>query len=141
MDIDSAIETLSDNSVLDLRILSDVLSQLQVPEVVALLGRVSPRRRALLFRLLSKDRAPAVFEVLDAGFASTILADAEAEDAARTGGAEPLRRPYLAARLLDLVRARAVWLLVLVGASTLTVAVQDMFAPTLEKSLALAPPC
>lgn len=70
--------------------------------------------------------------------AAAILARAEAEDAARTGASEPLGRPYLAARLLDLVRSRAVWLLVLVAASTLTVAVQDVFAPTLEKSLALA---
>ncbi|MHA6668835.1 magnesium transporter [Homoserinimonas sp. A447] len=70
--------------------------------------------------------------------AAAILGRAEAEDAARTGASEPLRRPYLAARVLDLVRSRAVWLLVLVATSTLTVAVQDVFAPTLEKSLALA---
>lgn len=70
--------------------------------------------------------------------ATAILAAAEAEDAARTGGAEPLRQPYLSARLLAVVRSRVVWLFVLVGASTLTVAVQDVFAPTLEQSLALA---
>lgn len=70
--------------------------------------------------------------------AAAILAAAEAEDAARTGGAEPLRQPYLSARLLAVVRSRVVWLFVLVGASTLTVAVQDVFAPTLEQSLALA---
>lgn len=83
----------------------------------------------------SENRLVGVFTFDDA---AAILADAEAEDAARTGGAEPLRRPYLAARLIDVVRSRAVWLFVLVGASTLTVAVQDVFAPTLEKSLALA---
>lgn len=70
--------------------------------------------------------------------AAAILAAAEAEDAARTGGSEPLRQPYLSARLLAVVRSRVVWLFVLVGASTLTVAVQDTFAPTLEQSLALA---
>ena len=70
--------------------------------------------------------------------AAAILAAAEAEDAARTGGAEPLRQPYLSARLLAVVRSRVVWLFVLVAASTLTVAVQDVFAPTLEQSLALA---
>lgn len=70
--------------------------------------------------------------------AAEILADAEAEDAARTGGSEPLRQPYLSARLFDVVRSRVVWLFVLVAASTLTVAVQDNFAATLEQSLALA---
>ena len=70
--------------------------------------------------------------------ASEILADAEAEDAARTGGSEPLRRPYLSAPLWAVVRSRVVWLFVLVGASSLTVAVQDAFAPTLEQTLALA---
>ncbi len=70
--------------------------------------------------------------------AAAILAAAEKEDAARTGGAEPLRQPYLSARLFAVVRSRAVWLFVLVGASTLTVAVQDTFSATLEQSLALA---
>ncbi len=70
--------------------------------------------------------------------AAEILADAEAEDAARTGGSEPLRQPYLSARLFDVVKSRVVWLFVLVAASTLTVAVQDTFAATLEQSLALA---
>ncbi len=70
--------------------------------------------------------------------AAAILASAEDEDAARTGGAEPLRQPYLSARLIAVVRSRVVWLFVLVGASSLTVAVQDTFAATLEQSLALA---
>ncbi|HMM81800.1 MAG TPA: magnesium transporter [Terrimesophilobacter sp.] len=70
--------------------------------------------------------------------AASILASAEAEDAARTGGSEPLRQPYLSARLIAVVRSRVVWLFVLVAASTLTVAVQDTFSATLEQSLALA---
>lgn len=83
----------------------------------------------------SEDRLVGVFTFDDA---SAILAAAEAEDAARTGGAEPLRQPYLSARLFAVVRSRVVWLFVLVAASTLTVAVQDVFAPTLEQSLTLA---
>ncbi|MBX3093621.1 MAG: magnesium transporter [Cryobacterium sp.] len=83
----------------------------------------------------SEGRLVGIFTFDDA---AAILAAAEAEDAARTGGAEPLRQPYLSARLLAVVRSRVVWLFVLVGASTLTVAVQDVFAPTLEQSLALA---
>lgn len=83
----------------------------------------------------AENRLVGVFTFDDA---AGILASAEAEDAARTGGSEPLRQPYLSARLLAVVRSRVVWLFVLVGASTLTVAVQDVFAPTLEQSLALA---
>lgn len=83
----------------------------------------------------SENRLVGLFTFDDA---AEILADAEAEDAARTGGAEPLRQPYLSARLFAVVRSRVVWLFVLVGASTLTVAVQDTFAATLEQSLALA---
>lgn len=83
----------------------------------------------------SENRLVGLFTFDDA---AEILAEAEAEDAARTGGAEPLRQPYLSARLLAVVRSRVVWLFVLVGASTLTVAVQGTFAATLEQSLALA---
>jgi len=83
----------------------------------------------------SENRLVGLFTFDDA---AEILADAEAEDAARTGGAEPLRQPYLSARLFAVVRSRVVWLFVLVAASSLTVAVQDTFAPTLQQSLALA---
>lgn len=83
----------------------------------------------------SENRLVGLFTFDDA---AEILADAEDEDAARTGGAEPLRQPYLSARLIAVVRSRVVWLFVLVGASTLTVAVQDSFSATLEQSLALA---
>lgn len=83
----------------------------------------------------SENRLVGLFTFDDA---AEILAEAEAEDAARTGGAEPLRQPYLSAKLLAVVRSRVVWLFVLVGASTLTVAVQGTFAATLEQSLALA---
>lgn len=83
----------------------------------------------------SENRLVGLFTFDDA---AEILAEAEAEDAARTGGAEPLRQPYLSARLFAVVRSRVVWLFVLVAASSLTVAVQDTFAPTLQQSLALA---
>lgn len=83
----------------------------------------------------SENRLVGLFTFDDA---AEILAEAEAEDAARTGGAEPLRQPYLSARLFAVVRSRVVWLFVLVAASSLTVAVQDTFSATLEQSLALA---
>lgn len=83
----------------------------------------------------SENRLVGLFTFDDA---AAILSAAEAEDAARTGGSEPLRQPYLSARLVAVVRSRVVWLFVLVGASTLTVAVQGAFEATLEQSISLA---
>jgi magnesium transporter len=67
-----------------------------------------------------------------------ILEDADSEDQARIGGAEPLRRPYLTAPLLSLVRSRVVWLLVLAIGATLTVQVLEVFEGTLDEVVTLA---
>lgn len=67
-----------------------------------------------------------------------ILEQAESEDQARIGGAEPLRRPYLAAPVTSLVRSRVVWLLVLAIGATLTVQVLEVFEATLSKVVTLA---
>ncbi|WP_104161304.1 magnesium transporter [Arthrobacter sp. ZGTC212] len=64
-----------------------------------------------------------------------ILEDAESEDAARAGGAEPLRRPYLATPVRSIVRARVVWLLVLALGATLTVQVMGALAEQVVLSL------
>lgn len=67
-----------------------------------------------------------------------ILEDAESEDSARQGGAEPLRRPYLSTPMRTLVRSRIVWLLVLAVGATLTVQVLEVFESTLEQVVALS---
>ena len=67
-----------------------------------------------------------------------ILEHEESEDAARQGGSEPLRRPYLATPILSIVRARVVWLLVLAVGATLTVQVLSVFEATLEQVTVLA---
>lgn len=67
-----------------------------------------------------------------------ILEDAESEDAARQGGAEPLRRPYLSTPMRSLVRSRVLWLLVLAVGATLTVQVLEVFESTLEQVVALS---
>lgn len=67
-----------------------------------------------------------------------ILERAEDEDAARQGGAEPLRRPYLATPLGAVVRSRVVWLLVLALGATLTVQVLAAFEATIAQVTALA---
>lgn len=80
-------------------------------------------------------RLVGVFTVDDA---MRVLAEEDSEDAARAGGTEPLRRPYLATPVLRIVRSRIVWLLVLIAAATLTVNVLDHFEETLERVVALA---
>lgn len=70
--------------------------------------------------------------------AMRVLESEESEDIARAGAAEPLRRPYLAATVFDLVRSRIVWLLVLIVAATLTVNVLGYFETTLAQVVALA---
>jgi magnesium transporter len=67
-----------------------------------------------------------------------ILEWEETEDAARQGGAEPLRRPYLSTPVRSLVRSRVVWLLVLAVGATLTVQVLSVFEATLEQVTVLA---
>lgn len=67
-----------------------------------------------------------------------ILEQEESEDAARQGGAEPLRRPYLATPILSIVRSRVLWLLVLAVGATLTVQVLSIFEATLEQVTVLA---
>lgn len=67
-----------------------------------------------------------------------ILEQEESEDAARQGGVEPLRRPYLSTPVRTLVRSRVLWLLVLAIGATLTVQVLEVFEDTLEQMTVLA---
>lgn len=83
----------------------------------------------------AEQRLLGVFTVDDA---MRILEREESEDFARTGAAEPLRRPYLATRVVDLVRSRIVWLTVLIAAAALTVNVLDHFEDTLAEVVTLA---
>lgn len=76
--------------------------------------------------------------VLTVDDAMRVLEAADDEDSARTGGSEPLRRPYLSTSVLAVVRARIVWLFVLIVAATLTVGVQSYFEDELDAVVALA---
>jgi magnesium transporter len=67
-----------------------------------------------------------------------ILEHEESEDAARQGGSEPLRRPYLSTPVFSIVRSRVVWLLVLAIGATLTVQVLSAFETTLAEVTVLA---
>lgn len=76
--------------------------------------------------------------ILTVDDALRILEDAESEDAARAGGSEPLRRPYLSTPVRSIVRARVVWLLVLAVGATLTVQVMGVFEATLAEQVVLS---
>lgn len=83
----------------------------------------------------AEERLVGVFTVDDA---MEVLEGADTEDHARAGGAEPLRRPYLVASVRQIARTRALWLLVLMGAATLTVLVLNTFEAELEAVVVLA---
>jgi magnesium transporter len=70
--------------------------------------------------------------------AMEVLEEEETEDVARSGGAEPLGRPYLATSILQVARSRIVWLLFLIVAATLTVNVLQVFESTLKDLVTLA---
>ncbi|MGK2945807.1 MAG: magnesium transporter [Desulfuromonadales bacterium] len=70
--------------------------------------------------------------------AMDVLTREEEEDHARSGGAEPLRRPYFSVSDLRLAQSRIVWLLVLLVAASLTVHVLNSFEQTLDKAVSLA---
>ncbi|CAN3128292.1 magnesium transporter [Mycobacterium sp. smrl_JER01] len=76
--------------------------------------------------------------ILTVDDALQILETAESEDQARISGTEPLRRPYLTAPVVSLVRSRVVWLLVLAIGATLTVQVLEVFEATLDEVVTLA---
>jgi magnesium transporter len=70
--------------------------------------------------------------------AMEVLEEEDTEDLARTGGSEPLDRPYLAASSLQLARSRVVWLLVFIAAGAITVNVLHLFEAQIEAVVALA---
>lgn len=119
------------------------VSELMRPPHTALAtetAEVAARRCADL-RLLALpvvDAEGRLVGILTVDDALEILEDAESEDQARIGGAEPLRRPYLSTPVRSIVRSRVVWLLVLAVGATLTVQVLEVFEQTLEQMVVLS---
>ncbi len=98
-------------------------------------------RRILITEYLALpvlDDDGAVIGVVTIDDAMEILELEEAEDAALSSGASPLRRPYLTASLFRLVRSRVTWLVAAAAAGVLTVRVLDYFESELEQIVALA---
>ncbi|BCA79307.1 magnesium transporter [Desulfuromonas sp. AOP6] len=70
--------------------------------------------------------------------AMDVLTLEESEDLARSGGAEPLGRPYFSVSDFRLAKSRVLWLVVLIFAASLTVQVLTFFESTLETAVSLA---
>ena len=95
-------------------------------------------READLLALPIVDREDRLVGIVTFDDAMEVLEEEETEDVARTGGAEPLGRPYLATSILQLARSRVVWLFVFIAAGAVTVNVLAAFEATLEAEVTLA---
>lgn len=83
------------------------------------------------------DDADRLIGMLTVADAQQILEEEESEDSFRSGGAEPLGQPYLSTSVMQLVKSRVTWLLVLGIGAVLTVQVLDYFEDTLAAMVVL----
>lgn len=95
-------------------------------------------READLLALPIVDHEDRLVGIVTVDDAMEVLEEEETEDVARTGGAEPLRRPYLATSIMQLARSRIIWLFVFIAAGAVTVNVLAAFEDTLEAKVTLA---
>ncbi|MDR7330760.1 magnesium transporter [Corynebacterium guangdongense] len=98
-------------------------------------------RRFLALDLLALpvvDDSGRLVGILSNDDAFDIVEDADDEDTARSGAAEPLRQPYLTTPVWRLVRSRVVWLAVLALSGLLTVTVLDTFEDALASAVVLS---
>jgi magnesium transporter len=95
-------------------------------------------READLLALPIVDHEDRLVGIVTFDDAMEVLEEEETEDVARSGGAEPLGRPYMATSVMQIARSRVVWLLVLIVAASLTVGVLDVFEETLAEAVTLA---
>ncbi|MBW3613600.1 MAG: magnesium transporter [Chloroflexi bacterium] len=95
-------------------------------------------READLLALPIVDHEDRLVGIVTVDDAMEVLEEEETEDVARTGGAEPLGRPYLATSIMQLARSRIIWLFVFIAAGAITVNVLAAFEDTLEAKVTLA---
>ncbi len=123
----------------DSRLVEDVMSPAQFAHVAERAEDVARRVVAQDWLALPvvdrEERLVGIFTVDDAG---QVLTEEEDEDSARAGASEPLPRPYLATSVVNIVRSRVVWLMVLAASALFTVHVLEMFETTLEQKVVLA---
>lgn len=125
-DPDATIGDLMDTDVYSARVDSD---QEQVARLM---------READLLAIPIVDNEDRLVGIVTVDDAMEVLEEEETEDVARTGGAEPLGRPYMATSIVQLARSRVLWLLLFIAAGAITVNVLAAFQTTLDRVLALA---
>lgn len=101
-----------------------------------LVARMCADRKRLALPIVDSEQR--VIGLLTVDDALQILEEADSEDQARISGSEPLRLPYLATPIFEIVRSRVVWLLVLAIGATLTVQVLERFEETLSQMVVLS---
>ena len=99
-------------------------------------ARMCADRKRLALPIVDSEQR--VIGLLTVDDALRILEEADSEDQARISGSEPLRLPYLATPIFEIVRSRVVWLLVLAIGATLTVQVLETFEETLSQMVVLS---
>lgn len=95
-------------------------------------------RDADLLVLPVVDSEHRIVGVITVDDAMRVLEEEETEDRSRLAAVEPLGRPYLSVSVTELAAKRAMWLLILVAAATLTVNVLAYFEDTLAEAVQLA---
>lgn len=103
--------------------------------------REETARRFLGGKLLAMpivDAEHRLLGVLTYDDAVEIINEEDAEDAARSGGAEPLEKSYLSSSIMRIVQSRVVWLVMLALSAALTVKVLDLFEDKLSTVVILA---
>ncbi|WP_326699073.1 magnesium transporter [Streptomyces sp. NBC_01754] len=121
-----------------------MMSELVVTEPTSAYATGSAEQAARLMRetndlnlpvVDSEDRLVGLFTIDDA---VEVIEAADSEDVARQAGAAPWSGHYMAASVWQLARYRALWLMLLLVAATLTIGVTQAFEATLEQVAQLA---
>ncbi|WP_031089324.1 magnesium transporter [Streptomyces sp. NRRL WC-3549] len=121
-----------------------MMSELVVTEPTSAYATGSAEQAARLMRetndlnlpvVDSEDRLVGLFTIDDA---VEVIEAADSEDVARQAGAAPWAGHYMAASVWQLARYRALWLMLLLVAATLTIGVTQAFEATLEQVAQLA---
>lgn len=134
VDLPTLVRSPADAQVGDL--VSDEVHSIHATEDQEVAARLI--REANLAALPVVDSENRLVGMITVDDAMRVLEQEETEDRSRAGGAEPLRRPYLAVSLWQLATKRATWLLILFAGATLTVNVLAAFDATLEQQMTLA---
>jgi magnesium transporter len=120
------------------------VTTVMVPSAVQVRASADQEEVARLFRATRFLALPVVDDedrllgIVTADDVQDVMAEEAAEDIERLGGSQPLDDPYMRADILQIVRKRVVWLLLLFVAEAYTGSVLRAFEDELQEVVALA---